>query len=173
MARIRALVAKRKEKRAEKAKILWTPPGTEEIAQKILDSTEKPKRKPRRKSSERWLLVQKLDKLYSLVIRARDSKITGGLCVFGCGRPIQCAFHFVTRAKYIVRWDLQNAVGSCYAQNYENEFNPHPYIQWYRKNYGDKVYDDLIARSNKIAKFSNTELLEIKARLESELSRSS
>ena len=125
-----------------------------------------------KKINKRKRLVAQLDNIFSLVVRKRDSKLNFGRCVFGCGRPIQCVFHFVTRSKYILRWDLRNGVGSCYAQNYENEFNPHPYIQWYRKKYGDKAYDELVGSSNKIAKFSDSDLLEIKAGLESALSGS-
>ena len=70
------------------------------------------KKKPNRKR-----IVAQLDKIFSLFIRIRDKRENGGLCVFGCGRPIQCVFHFITRTKHIVRWDTDHAVGSCAADN--------------------------------------------------------
>lgn len=118
----------------------------------------------------RWSLIKKLDAVFSLYIRARDKRVTGGKCVFGCGRPIECCFHFVTRAKYAVRWDVENAVGSCTIDNYTNEFNPHPYVGWYIKRYGLGKYEDLLRRSNSVVKRTDLELLEIardlKVRLE-------
>ena len=115
--------------------------------------------------AKRKIIVASLDTLFSFVVRLRDKDVAGGRCVFDCQRPIECCFHFVTRSKYSVRWDLKNAVGSCHPHNYEMEFNPHPFIQWYIKTRGIAAYEDLLRRSNQIAKFSNEKLIEIRENL--------
>lgn len=122
------------------------------IAKRRLLNAGKPKLPARSK------LVKALDRVFSLLIRSRDRKETGGKCVFGCGREIEHCFHFVTRSKHSVRWHFLNAAGSCSACNYQNEFNPHPFISWYIKKYGLEAYDSLLAKSNKIAAYSRTDL---------------
>lgn len=113
--------------------------------------------------------VSQMDKIFSILIRTRDRLANNGLCVFGCGRPIECAFHFVTRSKYSTRWDETNTVGSCMSDNYTMEFNPHPYIHWYIKKYGVEAYENLVERSNKIAKFSTSDLREMLEHLKGQL----
>lgn len=106
----------------------------------------------KRKKSNRKKLVEKLDKVYSLYIRALYP-----ICVF-CGSLTEHCFHFMTRAKYATRWDVINGVGSCRGCNFEMEFNPHPYVKWFIDKYGLEEYNNLIARSNVIPKYSNEEL---------------
>jgi hypothetical protein len=107
--------------------------------------------------SVRKKLVKTLDKVFSLYIRKRDSIENDGKCVF-CRKPIQHCFHFITRAKYATRWNEINAVGSCAGCNFENEFNPHKFIQWFLKKYGLKMYEDLIYESNLVHKFEPDDL---------------
>lgn len=125
-------------------------------------------RKRRRTASgtRRKRLVAELDKLFSLYIRTRDKRRTGGACVFGCGM-IEVAFHFVTRAKHSVRWDDRNAVGSCSGSNFRYEFDPHFAIRWYMDNAGREAYEKLVQDGNKVARFSLDDL----ERLRDELRR--
>ena len=110
--------------------------------------------------SKRRILVDKLDKQFSLLVRA-ISKREFAVCPFCHIRQIECCFHFVTRAKHSVRWDLTNAVGSCHSCNYTMEYNPHPFVSWYIKRNGLDAYENLILRSNKIAKFGIGDLEDI------------
>lgn len=119
--------------------------------------------------SERKRLVAKLDTLFSLYIRLRDRRKYGGYCVFGCGKSIDCAFHFITRTKHSVRWREENAAGSCRGCNMRNEYDPHGYVQWYVKEHGQEAWDTLIRDGNKTAKFSMDDLLRIKEELEGKL----
>ena len=112
----------------------------------------------RGKKSLRRKLVEQADKVFSLLVRALAKKEYNGICPFCKERPIECCFHFVTRAKHIVRWDLTNAVGSCNIDNYKMEWNPHPYIKWYLDKFGLEAYENLVLRSNRIAKFNTDEL---------------
>lgn len=122
----------------------------------------------------RKALVDDLDHLTSMIVRIRDKRRTGGMCVFGCGRPIQCAFHFITRSKHIVRWDLDNLVGSCHAENYENEYNPSKFISWYIAQNGLEKWEALVAKSRKRANngagFSVEDLLKLRRELQEKLS---
>ena len=106
----------------------------------------------KRKKTARKKLVEKLDAVFSVYIRALYP-----ICVF-CGSKTEHCFHFMTRAKYATRWDAVNAVGSCRGCNFEMEFNPHPYIKWFIDKYGLEEYNRLILRSNVIPKYSNEEL---------------
>ena len=106
----------------------------------------------RGKKSPRRKLVAELDRVFSLYIRAKSK-----VCVF-CGKPTEHWFHIITRAKYAVRWDESNAVPSCAGCNFRMEYDPHPFIKWYIDTYGLPAYEDLILRSNKIAKFSADDL---------------
>lgn len=113
----------------------------------------------RRRLRSRKALVKDLDKYFSLYIRQRDGKLTDGMCIFACGRPIECAFHVVTRSKFAVRWDPFNCVGSCNSCNFNNEFNPDPYRIAYIKHYGWETYEALVERSNTTRKFERTDLM--------------
>ena len=131
----RAKSAERKNKRAEKAV-------------KVL--------KLSRKSA-----VKKADNLFSVLIRRRDIQRFLGRCPFDCTKPIDCCFHFVTRAKYSVRWDTRNAVGACSGHNFRYEFDPHFGIQWYLKTFGQEAYDTLIRDGNTIRKWSTSDLIDL------------
>lgn len=48
-----------------------------------------------------------------MVVRARDNRRYGGVCPLCNSRPIECAFHFIGRAAYSVRYHLDNLVGAC------------------------------------------------------------
>lgn len=115
--------------------------------------------------SPRKKMVATLDKEFSLLVRAIARKEFNGICPFCGKRPIECCFHFVTRSKHIVRWDLTNAVGSCIPCNGKMEYDPHPFIKWYIDRYGLEAYDSLVLRSNKIAAFSMLELEQIRKRI--------
>ena len=122
-----------------------------------------------KKPSIRKLLILKLDNLFSLYIRLKTKNTFGPYCPFCSKNPIECCFHFITRSKYSVRWDERNAVGSCHGCNYRMEYDPHKYVQWYIKNYGQEKYDELIKDSNIIRKLDNEDLrllcLEIKQKM--------
>lgn len=125
--------------------------------------------KKTKKKTERALLVGQLDALFSQFIRTRDKRQFGGVCPFGHKngeqKPIQCCFHFVTRAKFAVRWDPRNAVGSCHDCNLENEYNPHRFVKWYLKTWGRRKFDAVVREGHRLALFNNEDLRAIKANL--------
>ena len=128
-----------------------------------LKRSKKPLRQHSKKSpklTSRKILVAVLDSIFSLYIRLRDIR-KYKVCPF-CGvEPIQQCFHMITRCKFSVRWDEQNAVGSCSGCNLKNEYEPASFIRWYVMEFGEEQWDDLLRRSNVIAKFSNEDLKEL------------
>lgn len=125
--------------------------------------------KNRKMKTPRKRLVAQLDALFSFRIRIRDKRLYGGICPLCKSKPIECCFHFVTRAKHSLRWDERNAIGSCHGCNYRYEYDPHFAIEWYQNTYGKDSYYDLIRDGNKIAKFSNEDLNNIKLELSKQI----
>ncbi len=167
----KTIAAARKAKRAEKAKALWPPKPCGDcgapagMCSPAHYLTVKPKKKPRKIPARtlRKRLIKALDKTFSLVVRAKCSK-----CTF-CSGPVEHCFHFVTRAKYSVRWDERNATGSCAGCNYRYEFDPHFAIQWYLSFNGLTAYEQLVRDGNIISKHSNDDLERRLAELKKEL----
>lgn len=112
--------------------------------------TAKKIKKPSRKK-----LVKELDRVFSLFIRQRDKK-----CV-QCGKVEQLTCgHLLTRAKYSVRWNEGNAFGQCAGENMKHEFQPEHYTLWYINKFGLQSYEQLVTDSNKLSKFTNSDLQE-------------
>jgi len=112
-----------------------------------------------KKKSLRKKMVALADKALSLYIRKKTQE-TYGACPM-CGGEIECCFHWITRSKYSVRWDLENVIGSCMGCNIDYEYNPHPYISWFIRKYGLDKYEQLIVKSNKIHKYELSDLQDI------------
>ena len=127
--------------------------------------------KKSRVRSARSIIVAKLDNMFSLFIRIRDKKKFNGMCPFCSKRPIECCFHVITRAKYAVRWDPRNAVGSCHACNYRNEYDPHSFVAWYIKQNGVAAFKNLVLDSNLVSKRSNEDLLDLLGEMRSAIER--
>lgn len=142
---IKAKALERKAKRRAKAKQLKTF-------------------KPTRKG-----LVKKLDEVFSEWIRIKTRRQFGPMCPFCGKKPIEQCFHFITRAKHIVRWDEDNAIGSCRGCNFYNEQNPAPFLNFYLNKFGSEAWDRLFRKSNNIAKFDRSRLQEIYTGIKSKL----
>lgn len=129
-----------------------------------------PKPRKRASGSRRKQLVKALDTLASLYVRTRDKRANNGLCVFNCGKPIECAFHVITRGRFPVRWDVErNIFGSCSACNFRMTFNQGPFIVWYLARFGQEAYERLVTDSNEVAKWELSELEDLKAELEKKM----
>jgi len=108
------------------------------------------------KAADRKNLIARLDSAFSILIRIRTKREIGH-CAF-CPKPIEHCFHFITRAKYSIRWDSRNAIGSCRGCNYRNEFDPHNFVYYFIRRWGQQSLNDLIRDGNRVAKFSNDDL---------------
>lgn len=115
-------------------------------------------------------LMVLLDRAFSAVVIARDKNLYDA-CPFCSSRPIECAFHFFMRGKWTIRWDLRNAVGSCFECNglYEADDDFVKYAQsWFVDRFGRPLWEDLERLGHRIAKFSLDEMESMLARLKAE-----
>lgn len=126
------------------------------------------------KKSIRKALITKLDGLASFAVRLRDKSLYNGICPL-CGmRPQMCAFHFLTRSKQSVRWDMENLVASCSSCNLIYEHDQTFILQvvdWYRKTHGVESWDNLVRRSHIIVKRSDEDLRVLAADLQTLISK--
>ena len=112
-------------------------------------------KKPARKT-----IITKLDNIFRQYIRLRYSKNEIAECVT-CGKQDHWkklqAGHFCSRKHYSTRWDEDNVQVQCVS------CNVYRYGEQYlfSKYLGEKLSDELIAKSRLIVKFSDVELLEM------------
>ena len=118
-----------------------------------LPERNRPIRTGVRRRKRSWkALVRAADAAFSQYIRRRDP-----ISAFS-GKPTGCCFHIVSRTKYAVRWDPDNAIGATTGENYEMEFNPHKFISLLIAKRGLPWYEDLVRRSNQITKRSRADM---------------
>jgi len=93
------------------------------------------------------------------------------MCVFGCGRLVQCWFHFIKRSRSLrTRWDYENnIVGSCMPCNGYMEHNEAPFWAWYIKKRGADKMIELEAKSHGICKLSIQDLENIRDDIKSKI----
>jgi hypothetical protein len=110
------------------------------------------------KKLSRKKLVNKLDSVFSLYVRQRDSDSNGYCKCITCGesshwKKIQ-AGHFISRKHYATRWDEENVYAQCIACNvfrYGEQYK-------YSLSLGQKLSKRLLSKSREIVKFTNYEL---------------
>lgn len=96
----------------------------------------KRKRKTWRK---KW--TEKLDKLFSEKIRARD-----GRCL-RCGRKKYLhAHHIISRSHRSLRWDLQNGICLCFSCHNWWHYNPIEAAEWVKETIGEERYRYLLSK---------------------------
>ena len=108
----------------------------------------------KRKKPSRKLLVKKLDKAVSELVRERDGccVVCGSTYKLGCG-------HIFTRKNYSTRWDLQNCWCQCWSCNfYHSSVEPWKYFNWFITKFGQDKFDDLYQRHKQVVKFTNYDL---------------
>lgn len=156
--RLKALAAGRKAKRAAKALTLWPR------------ATPTPRR-PRRVLTPRQRLRARLDALWSLVVRKRDARATGGLCRI-CGvRAIEVGYHLVPRGADATRWNLENGVGACHNCNRGEQMNRLAYREKHVVLFGVAKMEYLERESRRLARFSTEDLERIYDDLKKELQK--
>lgn len=151
--------AGKKSKRAAKALTLWPP------------AVQNGPRRPRRVLTPRQRLRTRLDGLWSLVVRKRDTRMTGGLCRI-CGvRQIEVGYHLLPRQHDSTRWNLENGVGACCACNRGEQMNRLTYREKHIVLFGAAKMAYLEREARTIAKFSMADLERIYEDLKKELQK--
>ena len=107
-------------------------------------------------------LIKKLDRVFSLYIRLRDSGEGYGKCCT-CGKvghyKEMDAGHFQTRAFHGTRYDERNVNLQCRFCNRFREGCGPDYFLFMQDKYGDEVIDEI--RANKSGKFTTWDLEEL------------
>lgn len=109
--------------------------------------------KKRKQKSARRKLVEALDSIVSLIVRARDKQCV--LC--GTRERLTCG-HLFSRTNHSTRWSLLNCHTQCVGCNMRHEHDPYPYTEWFRRKFGDEAYHALYQEFHKPVKFSDMEL---------------
>lgn len=120
---------------------------------KQMASELKPTPKKRKRKSERKKLVEALDTIVSLIVRARDKA-----CVLCGTRENLTNGHLWSRSSYSTRWYLLNCHCQCSSCNLSHEYDSYPFQEWFRLNYGDKAYHELYIKYKRSVKLSDGEM---------------
>lgn len=115
---------------------------------------------PKHAQGTRASLKAELDRLTSLIVRARD----GRRCVLCGSRKRIEAGHIFGRAHPPVRFDFDNLHAQCRACNKAHNRNHEPYIFWFCQRFGQGRFAALCERCFSERKFSHVELEEMVAR---------
>ena len=112
------------------------------------------------KKQTRKTIITKLDSIFSQYIRLRYSKNEIATCVT-CGKSDNWKKmqngHFVSRKHYATRWDEDNCQVQCSGCNvfrYGEQY-------LFSKYLGADLSEELLMKSRKIQKFSDSELLDM------------
>ena len=121
------------------------------------------------KKTDRQKIVDKLDKIVSEIVVARDKN-----CV-QCGASHQPqaghrlgSGHVFSRKAFSTRWEITpggNVHAQCWPCNRKHVFDSYLYFDWYVKKFGQKAFDKLRRRFKTVAKYKTFELEEIYERL--------
>lgn len=118
-------------------------------------------KKPAPKKPSRSKIVQKLDTVFSLYIRYKNSKNGFCTCVT-CGRKYEIKKiqngHFMSRKHYSTRWDEMNCGPQCFGCNVAGQGQQFLYAKYIDQKYGEGTSDMLLQKSREIVKFSTHEL---------------
>lgn len=158
--------AERKAKRQEKrATLPWGQRAPVMLVEPFF--APKPKRESRKSAFKR--LWAQLDALWSLAVRTRDAKKTGGLCVICGRRPIQVGYHIVPRGDAATHFDLENGCGACSACNWAElrmrQQSPAKIRAKHVAIFGEQKIAALEAKSRQVVKHDTVALQAILAEL--------
>ena len=115
------------------------------------------KQSKRAKYLEIRKLIRLADKTLSRPVRAYTKK-EYGKCPFCKVKPIQVAFHFISRRRYATRWIWKNLIGSCKTCNWWERFFPDRYRAWFLRKYSVLDYLALCDEAEKKIPLSAKEL---------------
>lgn len=117
------------------------------------------------KKRKRSAVVKELDRVFSQYIRLRAANLDGFCECITCGnvrhwKQMQ-AGHFMSRRKYSTRWDEMNVQVQDDACNRWRQGEQYKFALWLDNEYGEGTADELVAKSNQIVKFTDSELEEM------------
>jgi len=115
---------------------------------------------------KRKAIVASLDEWFSKYVRLSNADDNGMVNCFTCGVCQKWndridAGHFQTRSKYSTRWDEMNVKPQCKRCNMTNGGQQYLFGQRLDEEYGKGTADQILFKSNQLAKFSTAELQEM------------
>jgi len=111
------------------------------------------KARPYRSLTTRKGIKDELDRVTSLLVRARD-----GRCVTcGTTEDLQCS-HYFKRTFLATRWNLQNCNAQCARENEEHNKNPFRYRKYMVSRIGEDGLDALFKLRNSVWRPTDDEL---------------
>lgn len=103
----------------------------------------------------------KLDEVFSIYIRLRDSNEHGYINCISCGKLVHWKKanngHFINRKHMSLRFSETNCNGQCIDCNIFDEGNNEGYRRGLIKKYGSEIIDQLFAMKNQPNKISEVE----------------
>ena len=114
---------------------------------------------------KRSTIVKNLDTWFSKYVRLLNAQ-DGFVRCYTCGTLRKWndridAGHFQTRSKYSTRRDEMNVKPQCKGCNMTNGGQQYLFGQRLDEEYGEGTADQILFKSNQLAKFSNAELQEM------------
>lgn len=106
--------------------------------------------------------MEKLDAVFSIFIRYRDSNESGvGKCCT-CGKWIEIKYghcgHYISRRHKATRWDEQNCALQCVACNIFNQGRQYEFGLFIDKKYGEGTATKLLIKSKSTDKRGSFEI---------------
>lgn len=126
------------------------------------------KKKKRKKLPTFKSLRKKADQAMSEYVRAVTQRAYG-ICPLCMMKPVQCCFHFVSRKRRILRWDLQNVIGACTTCNYLENYFSDLSRAWYIRRFGVDQYLALVDKAKGDHEYTREELQAIIVSFETKL----
>jgi len=107
------------------------------------------------------ILKAKLDTVFSMFIRLRDTEGGAGQCIT-CSKRLTYeqgqAGHWISRSYLSTRWDERNVHLQCPADNLYRKGAPAEYAVALVQKYGEGILQELVDLKRETRKFSRTEL---------------
>ena len=105
-------------------------------------------KKKRRKKSERTLMIEKLDRLWSIAVRTRDRFQCQKSPCPAHGKYMHGA-HIWERGNMLVRWDVDDGITMCYYHHLHwAHRKPLEFAEWIKERIGSRKYYALRKKSD-------------------------
>lgn len=119
--------------------------------------------KPPRPSSPRELFKERMDSVWSFIVRRRHVKLFGPNCRICQKRPIEVGYHIVPwQMGDSVRWLIEDGCGACVPCNFGEHKNRAAYRKKHVKIFGREFMDAMEAKAGPI-KLKDAQLKEVMA----------
>jgi hypothetical protein len=126
---------------------------------------ERKERVRKKKAESIGVLTKKLDRIFSVYVRLRDTNKNHSTKCFTCDkvlhwREIQCG-HFQSRRFYSTRFHELNCMPQCYACNIGLSGNQYIFGVNLDKLHGPGTADRMVTLSKEVKKFTSPEMMEL------------